>query len=134
MAQRSTSATLPQNRPDSDGPTSAVAAVTNGKTEKGDSKAPSEDAGKQATNGCNSSTNDTASVLTNKSSKFNRRDVELTHRYIAQAHNAVRHGSAFVVQDKDKDIAYLAEMVSQMTHLLAAAGIVSSLYASQVTY
>ena len=87
---------------------------------------------------------------------FEHKDEKDLHFYIAKAHTCVRQGKHYASQsiryedleiscllassksdkstghpttssDKDKDLARLSEMVSQMTHLLAASGVVSRL-------
>jgi hypothetical protein len=55
---------------------------------------------------------------------FDRNDEKEFHHYITKAHTCVRQGHLTASADKDKDITKLSEMVSQMTHLLAASGIV----------
>jgi hypothetical protein len=73
--------------------------------------------------------------------QYNRKDENDFHHYINKAHTCVRQGITLLPNnteadsnirtghpvtssDKDKDLVKLSEMVSQMTHLLAASGVV----------
>ena len=144
MAERSTSLTLPQNRPDGDElyPTSATTAngadvkvevtLGTGAGGVGDNRASELATG---TNGVEavetpdvaaSPIKDSASIITADTQSrytFSQKENEKSLRFITKAHAASPTDSTPAFKD-DKDIITLTQMVSQMTHLLAASGVV----------
>lgn len=152
MAERVASITLPQNRPDEDDQLASTARSTtagpnmkpNGASVTGNDGV-DDNAGTETVNDAEdlnavkpsqvasasptpSPTKDNASVVTIDSRpqyNFSKKDKENYLRFISQAHAAMRNKSTLVLKE-DKDIIALTQMVSQMTHLLAASGVVSA--------
>lgn len=151
MAERIASITLPQHRPDEDDQLASISGATTAGPDmkvNGTSAARKDgiddNAGTEvATNAEDlnavktsevastsltpSPTKDNASIVTAESRphyNFSKKDKEKYLRNISLAHAAVRDNSTTVFTE-EKDIFALTQMVSQMTHLLAASGMVS---------
>lgn len=67
---------------------------------------------------------DAASVETRPRPKFSHDEETKAKHFIARAHG-VAHGTSTAVFKDEEEITKLTEMVSQLTHLLAACGVVS---------
>lgn len=151
MAERVASITLPQHRPDEDdllastfgnttaGPKMKVNGMSTTGNDDVDDNACTEVAtnaedinavktsGVTSTSLAPSPTKDNASIVTVDSRpqyNFSKKDKENYRRLISLAHTAVRDNSTTVFTE-EKEIFALTKMVSQMTHLLAASGMVS---------
>lgn len=151
MAERVASITLPQNRPDEDNQLASISSTTtagpdmkvNGMSATGNGDVDEKAATEAATNAedlnavktsevasaslTTSPTKDNASMVTVDSRpqyKFSKKDKENFLSLISLAHAAVRDNSATVFTE-EKDVFALTKLVSQMTHLLAASGMVS---------
>lgn len=131
MAERSTSITLPQNRPDVEpaAQTDVKPATADGKpqdqiTSKNDS---TEDKAKSLNTAQDIPVKDDASILTNTTSsiKYSKRDESSYRKMIQQIHQAAQQEThKGPISDDETELLKLNKLVSQMAHLLAADGVV----------